>query len=186
MIHLSVICGGRAIPFLLRPIRVAKPQTGRTQRSCEVVEDDDLGIRPAPHCLAWQDWQRECVAWRCAFLWKVMKHKSSTVAFKEYKLMLRLLHRLLSKHSDVMLLADRSFANHQLISWLKTSQWHYCLRLPCDVFIHGVRKHPIELKYLYPPKSQRTCLYIVNLYYNVRLWLDFTCNSKVNLLLNCR
>ena len=31
------------------PIRVAKPQT-----------------RLLPHRLAWQDWQRECVAWRCA------------------------------------------------------------------------------------------------------------------------
>lgn len=120
MIHLSVICGGRAIPLM----------------------------------------------------WKVMEHKSSTVAFKEYKLMLRLSHRLLSKHSDIMLLADRGFANHQLINWLKTSQWHYCLRLPCDVFIHGARKHPIELKYLYPPKSEAI------LYHNVGLWLDGECRSN--------
>jgi hypothetical protein len=82
MIHLSVICGGRAIPFM----------------------------------------------------WKVMEHKSSTVAFKEYKLMLKLSHRLLSQHPNIMLLADRGFSNHQLMGWLKTSQWHYCLRLPCDVF----------------------------------------------------
>jgi hypothetical protein len=72
MIHLSVICGGRAVPFL----------------------------------------------------WKVIEHKSSTVAFREYKTMLRLSHRLLSKNHNVMLLADRSVANHQLVSWLKTSQWH--------------------------------------------------------------
>ncbi len=73
MIHLSVICGGRAIPFF----------------------------------------------------WKVIEHKSATVAFREYKLMLKLSHRLLSKYSDVMLLADRGFANHQLVNWLKTSQWQY-------------------------------------------------------------
>ena len=120
MIHLSIICGGRAIPFL----------------------------------------------------WKVMEHKSSTVAFKEYKLMLRLSSRLLSKYCDVMLLADRGFANHQLVSWLKTSQWHYCLRLPCDVTIHGARKYPIELKYLYPAKSEAT------LYHNVGLWLDGQCRSN--------
>jgi Transposase DDE domain len=120
MIHLSVICGGRAIPFM----------------------------------------------------WKVMEHKSSTVAFQEYKLMLMLSHRLLSKHCDVMLLADRGFANHQLVSWLKTSQWHYCLRLPCDVFIHGARRHPLELKYLYPPKSEAI------LYHNVGLWLDGKCRSN--------
>jgi hypothetical protein len=120
MIHLSVICGGRAIPLL----------------------------------------------------WKVMEHKSSTVAFREYKLMLRLSHRLLYKYPDVMLLADRGFANHELMSWLKTSQWHYCLRLPCDVFIHGARRHPIELKYLCPPKSEAV------LYHNVGLWLDGTWRSN--------
>lgn len=120
MIHLSIICGGRAIPLL----------------------------------------------------WKVMKHKSSTVAFKEYKPMLKLSQQILGKYPDVMLLADRGFANHKLMNWLKTSQWHYCLRLPCDVVIHGARKHPIELKYLYPPKSEAV------LYRNIGLWLDGKCRSN--------
>ncbi len=80
IIHLSVVCGGRAVPFL----------------------------------------------------WKVMAHKSSTVAFKEYKLTLKLAQRLLSNYPDVMLLADRGFANHELVNWLQNSSWHYCLRLPCD------------------------------------------------------
>ena len=114
MVHLSIICAGRAIPFM----------------------------------------------------WKVMEHKSSTVAFEEYKLMLRLSHRLLSKYPDVMLLADRGFANHRLINWVTNSRWHYCLRLPCDVTIHGARRHPIELKYLYPKKSEAV------LYHNVGLWLE--------------
>lgn len=121
MIHLSLICGGRAVPFL----------------------------------------------------WRVIEHKSSTVAFQEYKLMLRLSHRLLLKHPNVMLLADRGFANHQLICWLKKSNWHYCLRLPCDVTIHRARRHPIELKYLYPPKSE-ACLY-----HHVGLWLDGECRTNL-------
>ena len=120
MIHLSVICGGRAVPFL----------------------------------------------------WKVLEHKSSTVAFIEYKLMLKLAQKLLSNYPDVMLLADRGFANHQLINWLQNSSWHYCLRLPCDVIIHGARRHPIELKYLYPPKSEAI------LYHHVGLWLDGKCKSN--------
>ena len=120
MIHLSIICGGRAIPFL----------------------------------------------------WKVMKHKSSAVAFKEYKPMLKLSQQLLSKYPDVMLLADRGFANHELMNWLTTSQWHYCLRLPSDVFIHGARRHPIELKYLCPQKSEAV------LYRNIGLWLDGKCRSN--------
>ncbi|MEL7011449.1 MAG: transposase [Cyanobacteria bacterium J06588_4] len=109
------------------------------------------------------------------FLWKVLTHKSSTVAFREYKLMLRLAQKLLSNYPDVMLLADRGFANHQLIRWLQNSNWHYCLRLPCDVTLHGARKHPIELMYLYPPKSEAV------FYRHVGLWLDggIRCNIVI-------
>ena len=35
-----------------------------------------------------------------------------------------------------MLLADRGFANHELLNWLQEAKWHYALRLPCDVNIH--------------------------------------------------
>ena len=120
IIHLSIVCGGRAVPFL----------------------------------------------------WKVLEHKSSTVAFIEYKLILRLAEKLLSNYSDIMLLADRGFANHELVNWLQNSSWHYGLRLPCDVILHGVRKHPIELKYLCPPKAQAV------LCHDVGLWLDgkYRCN----------
>ena len=60
------------------------------------------------------------------FLWKVLEHKSSSVTFSEYKLMLRLAERLLSQYPDIMLLADRGFANHELMSWLQNRSWHYC------------------------------------------------------------
>ncbi len=120
IIHISIVCGGRAVPFL----------------------------------------------------WKVLEHKSSTVAFAEYKLMLRLATKLLSSYSNIMLLADRGFANHELVNWLQDSKWHYCLRLPCDVILHGVRKHPIELKYLFPQKAEAI------LCHDVGLWLDgkYRCN----------
>lgn len=120
MIHLSIVCGGRAVPFL----------------------------------------------------WKVLEHKSSTVAFVEYKLMLRLAAKLLSYHPDIMLLADRGFANHELVSWLQNNTWHYCLRLPCDVILHGVRRHPIELRYLFPQKAEAV------LCHDIGLWLDgkYRCN----------
>lgn len=120
IIHLSIVCGGRAVPFL----------------------------------------------------WKVLEHKSATVAFAEYKLMLRLATKLLSSYSNIMLLADRGFANHELVNWLQESKWHYCLRLPCDVILHGVRKHPIELKYLFPQKAEAF------LCHDVGLWLDgkYRCN----------
>lgn len=114
MIHLSVVCCGRAVPLL----------------------------------------------------WRVLEHGSATVAFAEYKGMLRKARWLLRHHDDVMLLADRGFANHELMRWLRSSQWHYCLRLPCDVLLHGSRRYPTIVGSLYPPLGQ------ARLYRNVGLWLD--------------
>ena len=114
MIHLSVVCCGRAVPLL----------------------------------------------------WRVLEHGSATVAFGEYKGILRKARWLLRQHGDVMLLADRGFANHELMGWLQTSRWHYCLRLPCDVWLHGPRRYPTMVGSMYPPLGQ------ARLYRNVGLWLD--------------
>ncbi|NEP20395.1 MAG: transposase [Leptolyngbya sp. SIO4C1] len=123
MIHLSVVCCGRAVPLL----------------------------------------------------WRVLEHRSATVAFSQYQPLLRRARWLLRAHPDLMLLADRGFANHELMSWLQASRWHYCLRLPCDVLLHGPRRHPIELSYLWPPKGEAL------LYSNVGLWQDGT--HRCNLVL---
>lgn len=114
MIHLSVVCCGRAVPLL----------------------------------------------------WRVLEHGSATVACREYKGMLRKARWLLRHHGDVILLADRGFANHELMTWLRTSGWHYCLRLPCDVLLHGLRRYPIAVGCVYPPLGQ------ARLYRNVGLWQD--------------
>ncbi|WP_235108073.1 transposase [Acaryochloris sp. 'Moss Beach'] len=120
MIHLSVVCCGRAVPLL----------------------------------------------------WKVLEHKSAAVAFEEYQPLLRQARWLLRQHPDVMVLADRGFANHQLMSWLQQSHWHYCLRVPCDVLLHGPRQCPREVRQLWPSKGEAL------LYRNVGLWEDgiYRCN----------
>ena len=87
--------------------------------------------------------------------------------------MLRLAEQLLGNYDDIMLLADRGFANHELMNWLQDSSWHYCLRLPCDVHLHGPRRHPIELMYLWPPKGEAL------FYHNVGLWLDGLCRCHI-------
>jgi hypothetical protein len=98
----------------------------------------------------------------------VLEHGSATVAFDQYKGMLRQARWLLRHHPDVMLLADRGFANHSLMSWLRVSRWHYCLRLPCDVLLHGPRRYPTAVGLLYPPVGE------ARFYRNVGLWLDGT------------
>jgi hypothetical protein len=53
-----------------------------------------------------------CCGRAIPLLWKVLEHSSATVAFKEYEVMLRKARWLLRGHSDIMLLADRGFTNH--------------------------------------------------------------------------
>lgn len=107
-----------------------------------------------------------CCGRAVPLLWRVLDHPSATVAVNTDKPMLRDAQRLLKDYPDVMLLADRGFANHGLLSWRQVSGWHYCLRLPGDVLVHGVRRHPIEVKYLWPAKGEAI------LYDQVGLWTD--------------
>jgi hypothetical protein len=120
MIHLSVVCCGRAVPLL----------------------------------------------------WRVLEHGSATVAFQEYQPLLRKGRWLLRQHPDVMLLADRGFANQALMEWLQASRWHYCCRLPSDVVLQGASKYPSVVGTLYPALGE------ARLYRQVRLWTDgvYRCN----------
>ena len=85
-----------------------------------------------------------------------------------------------------MLLADRGFANHELMGWLRTSRWHYCLRLPSDVLIHGARRYPTTVTKLYPMMGEAMFYKVVRWgklppathRRHVGLWLDghYRCN----------
>ena len=116
-----------------------------------------------------------CCGRAIPLLWDVLEHESATVAFLEYIPLLRKARWLLRKYPDVMLLADRAFACHDLMAWLESTDWHYALRLKCDVFVHGVNRHPIEVGKLYPPVNQAILLK------NVGLWADGT--HRANLVL---
>lgn len=61
---------------------------------------------------------------------------------------------------------------HELMRWLRRSRWHYCLRLPSDVLLHGPRRYPIAVGLIYPLLGE------ARFYRNVGLWLDGThrCN----------
>ena len=65
-----------------------------------------------------------------------------------------------------MLLADRAFASHELMAWLATTNWHYALRLKCDVVLQGVKRYPVMVGQLYPVVNQAQLLK------NVGLWTD--------------
>ena len=113
-----------------------------------------------------------CCGRAVPLLWRVLEHPSATVSAARYLPMLRLAHRLLQDYPDVMVLADRGFANHDLLAWLSESRWHYALRLPGDVVVHGPRRPPVEVGTLWPPKGE------ARFYEGVGLWVDgrWRCN----------
>lgn len=113
-----------------------------------------------------------CCGRAVPLLWRVIEHSSATVGFKEYQPLLRRAQWLLRDHPNLMLLADRGFANHELMRWLQAGRWHYSLRLPSDVRLHGPRRYPVEVSQLWPTQGQAV------FYHNVGLWQDGTyrCN----------
>jgi Transposase DDE domain len=108
-----------------------------------------------------------CCGRAVPLLWKVLEHESATVAFSQYEVLLRKARWILRQHQNVMLLADRAFACHDLMDWLENSPWHYALRLKSDVFIQAeVHPYPMEVGKLAPPVNEAKC------YQKVRLWAD--------------
>lgn len=65
--------------------------------------------------------------------WKVLRHRSASVAFQDYRGVLGFAARLL-KGREVVLLADRGFIHAELLRWVKrTSDWHFCIRCKRDI-----------------------------------------------------
>jgi len=65
--------------------------------------------------------------------WKVMKHPSASVAFRDYRGVLGFAARLL-KNYEVVLLADRGFLHGDLLRWCQRQHhWHIRVRCKRDV-----------------------------------------------------
>lgn len=119
-------------------------------------------------------WNRYCmihlsIIWggrALPFLWRVLEHPSASVSYREYEPLLRKARWLLRGYSDVMLLADRGFANHPLLEWLSKSGWHWCIRLPSDVRLHGACRFPTAVAQRFPKQGEAV------LYHQVGLWED--------------
>lgn len=109
-----------------------------------------------------------CAGRAIPLMWMGLEHKSASVAFEKYQPLLERAQEKLFEFADVMLLADRGFANHDMVRWLKQSSWHWCIRLPSDTAIYGVRRRGFgyEVRELYPPKGE------ARFYHHVRLWED--------------
>jgi hypothetical protein len=75
-------------------------------------------------------------------VWKVLAHSSSSVAFEVYKDLLHKAAELLPLGCQVVFLADRGFADIDLLTELKRLGWHYRIRIKGSfwVYRHGYRR----------------------------------------------
>jgi len=78
--------------------------------------------------------------------WKVSRHKSASVAFRDYRGVLGFAARLL-KGREVVLLADRGFIHAELLRWAKAVGWRYRIRCKRDVglYLRGGRRLALRL-----------------------------------------
>ena len=79
--------------------------------------------------------------------WKVLRHRSASVAFKDYRGVLGFAARLL-KGREVVLLADRGFIHAEMLRWVnKTPGWHFRIRCKRDtgLFLAGGKRLALRL-----------------------------------------
>jgi len=131
--------------------------------------------------LLWEEYCLVTISVVCAgravlFDWIALKHRSASVEFSVYQPLLERTRHRLDKFTHVTLLADRGFANHDLVGWLKDSHWHWYIRVPGDTTIHyRQRRRSLsrEVRQLYPPKGE------ARFYRQVKLWVDGELNCDL-------
>lgn len=69
-------------------------------------------------------------------VWKVIEHKSSTVAYEVYKVLLDAAANLVPVGVHVVLLADRGFADTNLMSHVRELGWHFRIRIKCNFLVY--------------------------------------------------
>lgn len=69
-------------------------------------------------------------------VWRVLEHTSSSVAYDRYRDLLDHAAALLPAGCQVVFLADRGFADIQLMKHLKRLGWHWRLRLKANILVY--------------------------------------------------
>ena len=69
-------------------------------------------------------------------VWRVLEHKSSTVAYDVYKELLDAADKLLPVGVPVVFLADRGFADTHLMSHVRELGWHFRIRIKSSCLVY--------------------------------------------------
>jgi hypothetical protein len=88
-------------------------------------------------------------------LWKTLEQKSSSVAFETYKELLDAAANLLPAKAEVVLLADRGFADTHLMAYLTDHlHWHYRIRFKANYLLYRPGHQAIKARRLLPSKGK--------------------------------
>jgi hypothetical protein len=85
--------------------------------------------------------------------WRVMKHNSATVSYKDYKIVLKQALLILPKGQSVILLADRGFVHAKLVKFCRQQQWGYRLRAKSSTLIRLPDRRVASFGRLCPAKG---------------------------------
>lgn len=77
-------------------------------------------------------------------VWRVLEHASSSVAYTEYTPLLDQVTSLLPLYCDVVLLADRGFADTDLMRHATRLGWHWRIRIKGSFWIHRRGRKPCK------------------------------------------
>ena len=69
-------------------------------------------------------------------VWQVLEHGSSSVRYEVYRNLLDQVAALLPLHCRVVFLADRGFADTELMRDLKRLGWHWRIRIKCIFYVY--------------------------------------------------
>ncbi len=100
------------------------------------------------------------------FVWKVLEHKSSTVGFADYKELLETAQSRLPLHfrGEVLFLADRGFADTQLMDFLTHDlQWHWRIRIKSSFLVYRPKHRRCQVGHIKPKVGEAHFLHHVRL-----------------------
>jgi Transposase DDE domain len=91
-----------------------------------------------------QLWEEYCIIRLCVvhrgralpLCWRVIKHRSSSVDISTYQDMLKRASKLLPINVKVIFLADRGFANPELLRYVRKLKWECRIRIKGNFWIH--------------------------------------------------
>jgi hypothetical protein len=78
-------------------------------------------------------------------VWQVIEHGSAAVSFETYKDLLEQAKTYCPFASEVVLLADRGFADTQLMGHLRELGWHWRIRIKSPFWIHPTHLTPFQV-----------------------------------------